>query len=219
MWWHWSVRRLPRLGVVLVLVLVRRLRRRLRGRLRREPGQDLDGNPRLLGLDGFKVVFGAAVEGALRAADLVVMALVLALEERCWRWPRSGAREGAVDVGVCVDLMGVKALSSPGGAGHGGHWQSWRGLAWFSMPRRGWLSLAQRVVLVTIFCCCCFYLRFLPDAGDFPHASGLRCWLFCLQAGLAWGTLGRCWLCRASAWRAASGEGGRAAATACVRQV
>jgi hypothetical protein len=94
-------------------------------RLERQLGlcENLDGDPRLLVADGLELALGH-VEGSL-CATACSAAVVEA--GRVWPWRR--AREGAA--GVHVTVIEVKALSSPVGAGDGGHWQAGSRLSCF----------------------------------------------------------------------------------------
>lgn len=73
---------------------------------RRGLGEDFDGDARFLWLYGIEVAVGN-IEASLGASVLVVVV------------ERSASRHGR----VCIYVMGMKALSSPGGAGDGGHWR------------------------------------------------------------------------------------------------
>lgn len=92
----------------------------------RRLGEYLDGDPRLLVLDGVEVAVGR-VEASLGRPQCVCRRAAVLERGGKGRGSREGASHGRVGAGVMGIV--VKALSSPRGAGDGSHWRRRGGLA------------------------------------------------------------------------------------------
>lgn len=133
--------------------------------------KNLDGDSRLLVPDGLELALGH-VEGSLCAT-----ARRSAVVEGVW--PRPRAREGA---GVHVTVIEVKALSSPVGAGDGGHWQAGaRQSCFFRSAAEGAVAVGTRVASMFLLDApmpICFVRRDALSTVFLPLAPGAGFFFF-----------------------------------------